>query len=213
MPSENLSEILISLVVLFFSIGLHEFAHAKVADMAGDPTPGLMGRVTLNPLAHFDPLGAMMIVITSITGFGLGWGKPVMVNPKNMRNPRWDHFWSVAAGPITNFIIAITCAIILRLIGMGPSLVTHFLLMAVVINLSLGLFNLIPIGPLDGHWIVGAFLPESTRDKWYYFNRTTGSFLFLFLVLFGQMNGSSILFKIIGPPMNAALAFLLGIRI
>jgi Zn-dependent protease len=96
---------LVALVVIILSLSLHEFGHAKFADMAGDPTPRSMGRVTLNPIAHLDPLGFLMICIMVFSGVGLGWGKPVMVRPDKMRNPRWDHFASVLAGPLMNFVL------------------------------------------------------------------------------------------------------------
>src|SRR5687767_5609239 len=101
MPNDP-STIVIMIIVLLGSIALHEFAHAKSADSYGDDTPRLMGRVTLNPLAHLDPLGTVMVIVTVISGFGIGWGKPVMVDPRKMENPRWDHLFSVLWGPLTN---------------------------------------------------------------------------------------------------------------
>ena len=91
-------------IVIFFGLGLHEYAHAKFADLAGDPTPRYYGRVTLNLFKHFDLLGAIMIAFTAISGFGIGWGKPVPMDPRKMRNPRWDHFVAVAAGPLSNLL-------------------------------------------------------------------------------------------------------------
>ena len=89
-----------SIFVALLSIAIPEYAHCKFADMAGDPTPGIYGRVTLNPLVHLDPIGTIMIVLTSITGFGIGWGRPAPMDPRKMKDPRWDHFWSVAAGTL-----------------------------------------------------------------------------------------------------------------
>ena len=105
-----------TVIVLFFGIGLHEYAHCKVADLAGDPTPGIYGRVTLNLFKHFDPLGAVMILITSITGFGIGWGNPAPMDPNKMRNPRWDFFAAVLAGPVSNIIQAVIYGTILKLL-------------------------------------------------------------------------------------------------
>ena len=206
-----------SLVVLFFAIGLHEFAHAKVADMAGDPTPRFYGRVTLNLFKHFDALGAMMIVFTSLSGFGIGWGRPVMVDPSKMRNPRWDHFASVAAGPLCNVLQAGVWALLFRgFLMFAPAVMRHefvfaLLLLGVVINLGLAAFNLIPLGPLDGHWLVGAFLPDSARYKWYLFNRSVGSILLLFLVLGGQFTGFSFIGNIIRPPVIFVAQYMTGI--
>jgi len=92
-------------IVIFLAIGLHEYAHAKVADAAGDPTPSFYGRVTLNLTKHFELMGTIMIIFTSIFGVGIGWGKPVPMNPSKMRNPRWDHFLAVLAGPLTNVLL------------------------------------------------------------------------------------------------------------
>ena len=183
-----------SLLVIFLAIGLHEYAHAKVADMAGDPTPRAMGRVTLNLFRHFDPVGAMMILFTTMSGFGIGWGRPVMVNPTKMRNPRWDHFFSVAAGPLSNIAQALVWAILFRAVSLFmPSLLTsdfvsYLLILGVMINMSLAFFNLIPLGPLDGHWLVGAFLRGQAQLKWFVFNRTVGTMLLLGLVLAGQFS-------------------------
>ncbi len=216
----------IILVVILLSLSIHEFAHAKLADAAGDPTPRIYGRVTLNPLAHLDPVGTIMIVLSSISGFGIGWGKPVPVNPSRMRNPRWDHFVSVAAGPLSNLILAAIAAIILRLLmnsgaigqgvllGAGGQPLVMFLVLMVLINLSLCFFNLIPLGPLDGHWLVGAFLPETTRIKWYMWNRTAGGLLLLMIVLGGQMVPEiNILRRVLAPLVEGTFYFLTRIPI
>jgi Zn-dependent protease len=207
-------------IVIFFAIGLHEYAHAKFADVAGDPTPRYYGRVTLNLTKHFDPIGTLMIIFTSLTGFGIGWGKPVPMDPRKMRNPRWDHFAAVAAGPISNILQATVYALILRLLlrsdsellQAGSGFIGQLLLYGVMINLALCFFNLIPLGPLDGHWLAGSFMPEPVQIRWYMFNRTYGTFLLLGLVLLGQMGqGRSLLSMIIGPPINATFRFLTGI--
>lgn len=215
-----------SIVVILLSIALHEFAHAKFADAAGDPTPRMMGRVTLNPLAHLDPVGTIMIILTSLTGFGFGWGKPVLVDPRKMRNPRWDHFVSVIAGPMTNLLLASLCAITLRLMVMSGALqgvaiaspmaggvLGGFLFMGVIINLALCIFNLIPVGPLDGHWLVGAFLPEPTRTKWYLFNRGPGAILFILLILMPRGSALDVFGMILRPAVSKAAEFFLGFPI
>src|SRR5580658_8524945 len=96
--------------VLFFGVGLHEYAHCKFADMAGDPTPGIYGRVTLNLTKHFELYGTLMMIVTALVGFGIGWGRPAPMDPRKMKNPRWDFFAAVAAGPITNLLQAIIYA-------------------------------------------------------------------------------------------------------
>ncbi|HTQ10850.1 MAG TPA: site-2 protease family protein, partial [Fimbriimonadaceae bacterium] len=100
---------------MFFAIGLHEYSHCFFADMAGDPTPSYYGRLTLNLFRHFDALGTLAIIISSLTGFGLGWGKPAPITPSKMRNPRWDTFITVAAGPLSNLLQAVVYAFLMRI--------------------------------------------------------------------------------------------------
>jgi hypothetical protein len=115
MPSlPPIETILAIIIVIFFAIGLHEYAHCKFADMAGDPTPSIYGRVTLNLTKHFEPAGTLMMIISSLTGVGIGWGRAAPINPAKMRNPRWDTFAAVAAGPISNVIQALFYAVALR---------------------------------------------------------------------------------------------------
>jgi len=125
-------------LVIFLAIGIHEYAHAKLADMAGDPTPGIYGRVTLNLFKHFDPIGTIMIILTVLSGFGIGWGKPVPMDPRKMRNPKWDHFVAVIGGPASNFIQAMLFAVMFRLTaGQEIPFLSTFLLYGVLINVSL----------------------------------------------------------------------------
>ncbi|MFN7172735.1 MAG: site-2 protease family protein [Fimbriimonadaceae bacterium] len=208
---------IIAFLIICFSIAIHEFAHAKVADSCGDPTPSRMGRVTLNPLAHLDPMGTMLIAFTVMAGFGLGWGKPVLVDPRLMRNPRWDHLFVAAAGPLSNLIQAIAWAIIFRIavmagmISSGTELLAIVCLFGVFFNIILMLFNLIPLGPLDGHWIVGSLLPPRTQLAWYRFNRLYGLILLLGILVIGWINPNlSLISWIIGPPTTAMVNLLMG---
>ncbi len=205
------TQTVLMLIAVFVSIGFHEFAHAKMADMAGDPTPRLQGRVTLNVFKHLDPVGSMMIILSSLAGFGFGWGKPVMVDPRKMRNPRWDDFWCAAAGPISNLIQALVYAIVLRLLIMFHvpigGAIGDFLAIAMIVNLSLMTFNLLPLGPLDGHWIIGHLLPSHTaRAKWFFFNARYGGLILLAMVFFGQ----NLIGAILGPVITGMLRFMLG---
>jgi Zn-dependent protease len=228
-------KIVLTLAVFIPAIGLHEFCHAKFADLAGDMTPRSQGRVTLNPLAHLDPMGTIMLVLSSVSGFGIGWGKPVMVNPDRMKNPRWDHFISVVMGPVSNLGIALVCAILIKT-GIIPSQtlrdlfsghafpntqvafssVGHFfaafVLMSLVINLGLFFFNLIPLGPLDGHWLVGALLPPVQRNKWYQFCHGPGMIIFLILV-FIHTDKFDPIGDYMGYTIGHALTFMLGGRL
>jgi Zn-dependent protease len=216
-------------VIMVLAIGVHEFCHAKFADLAGDPTPRNQGRVTLNLFNHLDPIGSICFVISNISGIGIGWGRPVMVNPHKMRNPRWDHFISVAAGPLSNLAQAVIFSIVLRIylkaqglsaievVGVlahtsqNPLLI--FLTMAVLLNISLFCFNLVPIGPLDGHWLVGTFLPEPQRYAWYKFNRGIGMLLFLFLVLIPSGSPADLLGRFYGPLVLKIFFFFAGIHV
>jgi Zn-dependent protease len=207
------------MLALVLGITLHEFCHAKFADMAGDPTPRMMGRVTLNPLKHLDPVGSIFMLISSLAGIGIGWGRPVMVRPDRMRNPRWDHFVSVLAGPVSNLAQAVLYGAILRVMMMSglfngnlatAGLFAIFLYAGVVVNVGMFVFNLIPLGPLDGHWLVGAFLPDSVRVQWYQFNRGIGSYIFLFLVLMPSGSPFDLLGKFFYPIVRAVMRLVLG---
>ncbi len=212
------------LIILFLGIGIHEYAHCKMADAAGDPTPSYYGRVTLNLFKHFDPMGAMMILITTLSGYGIGWGKPSPMDPRKMRNPRWDFFAAVAAGPISNFLQATAYAIIIRIIvatqrgdllGSDPRTFNFFgwlLFMGVYVNIRLMLFNLIPLGPLDGHWLVGLLMPELPRYKWNRWNSQAGTYILFGLILLGQFVGIRPLSVILGPPSDAIFTFLTGLH-
>lgn len=211
------------ILVIFLAIGIHEYAHAKAADMAGDPTPRLYGRVTLDLTKHFELFGTIMIIITSISGFGIGWGKPVPMDPRKMHNPRWDHFTAVAAGPISNLIQAAIFAVIVRGLSMAGvfqgldngsfagEFLRSFLLLGVILNIGLFLFNLIPLGPLDGMWLLGTFLPDPIRVGWTRWNLQIGSFVFLAIVIIGQiMPGPGLIGMILFPLQEALLRILLG---
>jgi Zn-dependent protease len=225
-------------LTIFTAIGIHEYCHAKFADLAGDPTPGYFGRVTLNLTKHFELMGTIMIVITSLAGIGIGWGKPVPMDPSKMKNPRWDHFIAVAVGPASNFIQAAVFALLIRASivispefeGAFSAMITYqstidpletygffFAFMAawfqtaVVINIALCLFNLLPIGPLDGMWLLGTFMSPRTRLQWTRFNLTVGGFIFIGIVLFSQMSDFKIISRVIGPPLHAIVKFLTGI--
>jgi Zn-dependent protease len=209
--------ILAQVIVLFFAIGLHEYAHCKFADLAGDPTPRYYGRVTLNLFKHFDVAGALMILFTLYAGFGIGWGKPSPADPRKMRNPRWDWFISVLAGPVSNVVQATIYALVIRVIlhqGAENNLLQDqngqflwiLLQYGVLINLSLFFFNLIPFGPLDGHWLVGLLLPEKQRWAWLKFNDQIGMVgLFLVILLMQYWNVS-----LIAKPVLIAYQWLVG---
>jgi Zn-dependent protease len=212
-------------IVIFFGIGLHEYAHCKFADMAGDPTPRIYGRVTLDLTKHFELYGTLMMVFSAITGFGIGWGKPAPINPAKMRDPRWDTFIAVAAGPISNIVQAVVWALIARVlftaqilhwsdfsgIGDDPPFLGILVILGIQINLRLAFFNLFPIPPLDGHWLVGLLLPEKPRDLWFYYCRRYGTYILIALVLVGQAVPALSIFRFASPLINHITTYLLGI--
>ncbi|MDO8451354.1 MAG: site-2 protease family protein [bacterium] len=197
---------------LFWAIGLviaitiHEFAHALAAERLGDPTPRLMGRLTLNPLRHLDPLGTLMLLIARF-----GWGKPVVFDPYNLRNPRRDSAIISLAGPVSNMVLAIVCALTAGLLPWeGSQLQYVFIALLrpiIVLNVVLAIFNLVPIHPLDGFKIVGGILPEEYSRQWQELESYGMIFLiFLIVPIFG---GASPIHTIISPIINALLAILL----
>ena len=151
--------------VIIFALSFHEFAHGWVAYRHGDLTAKISGRLTLNPMAHLDLFGTLALYF-----MGFGWAKPVPVNPRNLGNPKRDLMWISLAGPLSNFLLAFISGILLSvllridLIG-GNSTLTVVLVMSLQINLVLGIFNFIPIAPLDGSKILGGLLPYKYHNQ------------------------------------------------
>lgn len=189
------------LIALVVAITVHEFSHALVADKLGDPTPRLQGRLTLNPLAHLDPVGTMMLLLVRF-----GWGKPVQFDPFNLRNPKKDAALISIAGPISNLITATVLSLIIRLTITPPFLLT-LILPVIFLNVVLAIFNLIPINPLDGFKIVGGLLPDDQAREWQTLERY--GFLFLLLLIL-PFNGHSLIGTIIEPIVSFIIKILLG---
>jgi len=195
------------LVVLFFSIVIHEVAHGSVALSLGDPTAKEAGRLTLNPLKHIDPIGTIFLpLILLILTFGqgpiFGWAKPVPINPFNFHDQKWGTLKVSVAGPGTNFLIAIIFGLIIRFFTLPESLLILFSII-VVYNLAWGIFNLVPLPPLDGSWILSALLPERLSNI-RFFLQQYGLFILLFFIFFGLrwvFLGAQILYYLItGQP-------------
>ncbi|MBN1162155.1 site-2 protease family protein [Patescibacteria group bacterium] len=169
----------LTLSALIVSISIHEFAHAYVADKLGDPTPRYLGRVTLNPKAHLDPIGTLMLVFA-----GIGWGRPVPFNPINLANPKRDSALIALAGPMSNFILAGVLSVIFRLMGGWSSIgfVSAFVFYTALYNIMLGIFNILPFHPLDGFKIVNGLLPHNLSIQWQQM-QPYGMYILLFLVI------------------------------
>lgn len=181
---------------LLIAISIHEFSHAFVADKLGDPTPRIQGRVTLNPRAHIDLMGILFLFM-----FGFGWGRPVQFDPYNLRSPRRDAALISVAGPISNFLLAIILAVVLRFTALP------FLVIFIQLNVMLGVFNLLPIHPLDGFKIVGGLLPEDKAREWYQLERYGILFLILLILPIGK---GSMISSIISPAITYVMRILLG---
>jgi Zn-dependent protease len=152
--------------LLVGSMVLHELAHAIVATRLGDPTPAEQGRLTLNPIVHLDPLGTAMFGITYwLSGFIFGWAKPVIVQPRYFRHPQQGMALVALAGPVTNFLLAVATAAVIVHVGLGVGTL-QVLSLLYTVNVILGIFNLLPIPPLDGSRIVGAFLSPRAYAQW-----------------------------------------------
>ncbi|MEW6680461.1 MAG: site-2 protease family protein [bacterium] len=182
--------LVIYIAVLLFSVVIHEVSHAFVADRCGDKTARLSGRLSLNPVAHLDPIGSILVPLFAfITHIPVpAWAKPVPVNPYNLNNPRNDMVKVALAGPLSNIGLALISSIILRLsfIPVG-SYLEHILLCFVIANFLLSLFNLIPIPPLDGSRIIACLLPPNTSFK-VSFLEPFGFIILILLLSFGFFN-------------------------
>lgn len=194
-----------SAIALLAAISIHEFAHAWTADRLGDPTPRLDGRLTLNPMAHLDLIGTILLVLVHF-----GWGKPVRFDPYNLKNPRRDAAVISLAGATANMLLAVLCSIILRIIPIlfVPSAIGLFntldtiviglLQTIIVMNVSLGIFNLIPIHPLDGFKVVEGLLPENAARQWHQLEGLGYIMLFIFVFpIFGSSPVLSVVYTIV----------------
>lgn len=195
--------IILYFIILLFSIVLHEVSHGKVADELGDPTARLSGRLTLNPIPHLDLFGSIIIPLTLLlsgTGFFIAWAKPVPVDPYNLKNPRKDSALISLAGPATNFLLAIISSILLYVFKFFDIPVLFIIgpILAIIIrlNIMLGVFNLLPIHPMDGFKIVEGILPEEKAHEWHQLQRY--GMIFLILLIF-PIAGSSMLSNILQP--------------
>ncbi|MFQ5599145.1 MAG: site-2 protease family protein [Candidatus Krumholzibacteriia bacterium] len=194
MSSQVLFTGLLTYAVLLFSLSFHEFGHAWTALRSGDPTARDLGRVTLSPLAHADVVGTVLLplVLVFTGGFLIGWAKPVPVNPANLRNPRRDHLLVSAAGPAANVVLAFVAAIVMRLTSsfLGPAsmqgaFLHEILRSMMLINILLAVFNLIPLPPLDGSWVLYHVLPRDMAERYRIFGARWGVAVLVLLLVSG----------------------------
>jgi len=187
----NLYILILAAPIILFSLVVHEFAHGMVSYHLGDPTPKLQGRLTLNPLAHLDPFGTLMIFMSMLRGFGFGWAKPVPVDPRYYKNPPQGLMLVALAGPVANITLACVFGLPLRLLKMGlwplalggelAFLLFQFFSTGMFLNLGLAFFNLLPVPPLDGSRLVRYFL---RGEAFLFYTRVERyGFLFLFVLL------------------------------
>ena len=189
-------EVLVLLIpVLLFALVFHEFSHGWVANKLGDPTAKNQGRLTLNPMAHLDPIGSMMILFV-----GFGWAKPVPVDSRYLANPRKDMMKIAFAGPASNLLLAFIGGILIRITGYAGPL-SSMLILFTQINISLAVFNMIPIPPLDGSQIFSGIMirknPQLVMQLQMY-----GPQILLGLILFGMFTGISIIWAFMSPFVN-----------
>jgi Zn-dependent protease len=216
-----ISAAIVVAIMLLVGLPVHEFSHALAAYRLGDGTAKLFGRLTLNPIAHFDAVGGTLLALTFIgsaatgTPIGFGWAKPTPVNPLNLEGGRRGEALVAAAGPVSNFVLAAAGAIPLRYLYANPELVaqlpivfTQVLVLFVQINLLLMIFNLIPIPPLDGSKVLFAFLDRRTEYQIRPFLEQYGFFILIALLFIPP--GNSIGGRIIIPILDALYGLLVG---
>lgn len=209
--------IIIWLLAFAVAITIHEAAHAWMADRLGDPTPRIMGRLSLNPLVHYDPIGTtLLLVLVILRSIGIpvipfGWAKPVRFDPYNLVNPRRDAALISLAGPAANLLLASLLALFLRFLATPFSPLAYFSAIFypfIILNTVLAIFNLLPIHPLDGGKVLVGLLPKSTaREVDMFMNRY--GILILFLLIFPTVGGASLVSLIIFPLINVVLSFLI----
>ncbi|MFZ2868547.1 site-2 protease family protein [Zavarzinia sp.] len=220
--AQFLQQVSVWALPIIFAITLHEAAHGFVADRLGDPTARLLGRVSLNPLRHIDPLGTVILplLLLMTAGFAFGYAKPVPVNYRNLRRPRRDSVLVAAAGPGANVLMALVAALLLHAVPYLPEQAATWLgancVNAVMINVILGVFNMIPLPPLDGGRVAVGLLPRAlayplSRVEPYGMLIVFGA-VFLIPMIAGQFGHDfNPVFQVLRPVMNGVIQLLLSL--
>ena len=221
-PDRLIPAAIVVAIMLLIGFPVHEFSHALAAYRLGDGTAKMFGRLTVNPIAHFDPVGGILLAVTFIgsaasggAAFGFGWAKPTPVNPMNLMYGRRGEAIVAAAGPISNLVLAAAAAIPLRYLIANPELAAdvgllfNILRLFVLINLVLMVFNLIPVPPLDGSKVVFAFLDRRTEYQIRPILEQYG--FFILILLFFLPPGGSIGARVLLPIIDAFYTFLVGV--
>ena len=192
--------IILLIPALVFSLSFHEFAHAWMAYKLGDNTAARLGRLTLNPISHLDPVGSLALLL-----MGFGWAKPVPVDPRYLENPKQDMVKVAAAGPISNIILAIVAALALRLLFSTDLLTSNlksFFIIFMQINITLAVFNLLPVSPLDGSQILAPFLEKHFGPDIVWKMQAYGPRVLFFIIIFSMLTDIHIFSFIINPIFN-----------
>jgi Zn-dependent protease len=208
----DIGQLLILLPALLFSLTIHETAHAVTADWFGDPTARRLGRISLNPAVHIDPVGSLLLPLVGFLagGFVFGWAKPVPVNPANLKNHRRDFLVIAAAGPASNIFLAVAASLLLGAvpdglgaIGGATGVLATFGFTMLQLNVLLAVFNMLPVAPLDGGNVLAGLLPESLAAGYDRLVRPYGFIILMVLMATGW------LYRLVEPPRSLLMGWLL----
>ena len=202
----DIADLVIKIPVLLFSITIHEYAHGKMAFNCGDPTAYSLGRLTLNPLPHIDPFGALCLFL-----FNFGWAKPVPINTRYFKNTRSDIIKTSLAGPVSNFILALIAGILIRFVPIYMEAMGTFLYYMLFMNIGLGLFNLLPIPPLDGSHVLENILPFKL-SLFYYKFKQYGPIILIGIIILDRIAHTGIISTILFQPMRFLASLFSGLN-